>query len=449
MDFTPTNAGFPFKLQVLFLPKRYKVLWGGRAAGRSWGVARALLLLGLNKPLRILCAREFQNSITESVHKVIADQVSLLGLDAFYDIQKQGIYGRGPAAGTSFSFEGIKNNINRIKSYEGIDICWVEEAVKVSKNSWDVLVPTIRKPGSEIWMTFNPELDEDYTYKRFVKQAAQGESGDSVVVHMTYLDNPFVNDTLLDEIRREKERDYDSWDNIWMGRTRQILDGVVYAKELRRAQAEGRIGRVKWDREFPVNVSWDLGKRDLTALWFYQNVAREFRFIDYYEARGEEIPHFLKEMQKKEYVYGEMALPHDAFAKRLGMSLTIAKQIARPGYGVWEVPKLPLVQGINVARTILSNCFFDEENCADGLHALRHYKYKVLDGQYSEEPLHDDSSNGADSFRYAAIELKRPQKGMKGVLAKLGEVRDMALAERKLGMEGGRRASGSSDGWMG
>src|SRR5262249_44110905 len=150
----------------LFRPKRYKVLYGGRYGMKSWGAARALLMLGTQKPLRILCARELQNSIKDSVHKLLSDQIEILGLREFYDIQQTSIKG---VNGTEFSFEGIRHNISKIRSYEGIDICWVEEAVLVSSTSWETLIPTIRKEGSEIWMTFNPELEQDETYKRFVK----------------------------------------------------------------------------------------------------------------------------------------------------------------------------------------------------------------------------------------------------------------------------------------
>ena len=135
------NADFPQLLECLFQPKRYKVLWGGRGAGRSWGVARALLLLGTQKAIRVLCVRELQNSISESVHKLLSDQIEAMGLSNFYEIQVARIIGKN---GTSFAFDGIKNNTNKIKSYEGIDYCWVEEANKVSRASWGTLIPTIR-----------------------------------------------------------------------------------------------------------------------------------------------------------------------------------------------------------------------------------------------------------------------------------------------------------------
>ncbi len=116
------DAEFPAKLQCLFKPSRYKVLYGGRGGAKSWGVARALLIQGAERPLRILCARETQKSISESVHQLLKDQISALGLDAFYTVQETSIAGRN---GTEFSFAGLRQqNVTSIKSYEGVDICW-------------------------------------------------------------------------------------------------------------------------------------------------------------------------------------------------------------------------------------------------------------------------------------------------------------------------------------
>jgi phage terminase large subunit len=126
--------------------------------------------------LRVLCAREFQSSIRDSVHKLLCDQIKDLGLDSFYRIEQSAIFGMN---GTEFSFEGIRHNVNKIKSYEGVDIAWVEEAQTTSKSSWETLIPTIRKEGSEIWVTFNPELDTDETYKRFVLKPPPGRSSRS------------------------------------------------------------------------------------------------------------------------------------------------------------------------------------------------------------------------------------------------------------------------------
>lgn len=426
------SAAFPAALKCLFEQKRLKVLWGGRGAGRSWGVARALLTIGaappgtlhpyLGAPLRVLCAREYQNSMAESVHKVLSDQIqgtlpNGLGLEGLYEIQRDHIIGRSgtPAAGSSFSFEGIKNNTNRIKSYEGIDVCWVEEAVKVSRASWGVLIPTIRKEGSEIWMTFNPELETDYTYRRFVLEADPQEA---VVRKMTWRDNPWFPEVLRRTMEADRERDPDYYLNVWEGHCRQILEGAVYARELRRMQEDERIARVPWDPEWPVDTAWDLGRADATSIWFFQRIALQTRVIGYLEASGEDIGHYIRELQKLRYTYGTHWLPHDARARRLGMKLTI-EEILRQHYpkGVQIVPRLSVTDGINAARMLLAKCWMDSEGCADGLTALRHYKFKVAEEPddsplgrrlvLSNEPLHDWASHGADGFRMMAIAVGR------------------------------------------
>lgn len=433
------DAPFPVKLQCLFQPKRYKVLWGGRAAGRSWGVARALLLIGLERPLRVLCARELQNSIADSVHKVLSDQIGLLGLESSYEIQRDKIIGPN---GTSFSFEGIKNNVNRIKSYEGIDICWVEEAVKVSRASWGVLIPTIRKIGSEIWITFNPELETDYTYRRFVREADDS----MVVVKMTYRDNPWFNETALkDEMERDKARDPDYYLNVWEGHCVQQLEGAIYARELRRAQAEGRICEVPWEREWPVDTFWDLGRADQTAIWFAQKVAMQYRVLDYYSASQFDITHFIKVLQTREYNYGLHHLPHDAFAKKLGSKRTIEEIIRQSYPGMTRrVPKLSIVDGINAARIVFPNCWFDETKCEEGLNSLRHYRYRVVDGQLSNEPLHDWASDGADAFRYLAISIKGPRSEASVPDFNQARFADrVSLATREIG-----RLANSGLGWL-
>ncbi len=424
----PIDIQFTEKLQCLFEPWRYKVLWGGRAAGRSWGVARALLLLGMRKPLRVLCARELQNSLTESVHKLLSDQINLLGLGNFWDVQVGRIFSRpgvffhpdrpGSALWeSSFSFEGIKNNTTAIKSYEGIDYCWVEEANKVSKSSWQVLIPTIRNPGSEIWLTFNPDLKTDFTYKHFVLR----ESANKVVVHMTYRDNPWISSEMLGEMEEMKADDEDDYLNIWEGQCRVVLDGVVYAKEIRRAMKEGRITRVRYDPSVPVLTFFDLGRADKTAIWFVQIVGQQFRVIDYFEDSGEDITYYLRHMQGMGYVFGDVHLPHDAKAKRLGSKRTIEEVVKAAGYRVRIVAKLSLTDGINAARMVFRNCYFDEKATETGLDRLRHYRYKVVEGQYSSDPVHDEHSDGADAFRYMGIALKSPdQKGTGKIRRLLG-----------------------------
>ena len=185
----------PDKLLPFYYKKsRYKIAFGGRGSAKSWTIARLLVLLAASKQIRVLCARETQKSIQESVHKLLKDQIDLLGLNAFFDVQESKILGKN---GSDFAFVGIRQqNITNIKSFEAVDICWVEEAQVVTKKSWDMLTPTIRKPGSEIWVTFNPELDTDETYERFVLNPPE----ESIVIECNYTDNPWFPNEL------EKER---------------------------------------------------------------------------------------------------------------------------------------------------------------------------------------------------------------------------------------------------
>jgi phage terminase large subunit len=387
---------------MLFAPARYKVLYGGRGGAKSWSVARALLTQGVSKPIRVLCAREFQSSISDSVHKLLSDQINALGMDAFYTIEKAAIHGKN---GTEFSFAGIKHNVGRIKSYEGVDIVWVEEAQNVSKHSWETLIPTIRKDGSEIWVTLNPELDTDETYKRFVANPPPG----AVVRKVTYADNERFPPELEKERLYLKERDPDAYLTIWEGQCRHTLDGAIYAKELRRAAEEGRITRVPYDGSKPVHTFWDLGWSDATSIWFAQSIGFDYRIIDFMQDTQRSIPEFLRLLQAKQYVYGTDYIPHDGGAKnQAAAGRTIEMQLRGAGRTVVVQERFSIADGINAARTIFDNCWFDENKCADGLQALRHYRYDVdpESGQFSKQPLHDHNSHAADAFRGLAMSLK-------------------------------------------
>ena len=400
MSEAPT-IDFPEKLECLFRPGRYKILYGGRGGAKSWGVARALLALGTTAPLRILCAREIQKSIADSVHRLLADQVSAMGLEAFYDVQQTTIKGRN---GTQFLFAGLKHNINNIKSLEGADRVWVEEAQTVSKASWEKLIPTVRKPGSQIIVSFNPELETDETYVRFVKNRAP----DSEVVKIDWRDNPWFPAELEVERLHLKETDPDAYLTIYDGHCRQTLDGAIYAKEIRAATEEGRITRVRYDQSKPVHTFWDLGRADKTSIWFAQMVAFEFRLIDFYENSGHALGHYMKALQSLPYVYGEHWLPHDANNELIASERTVAQQMRAAGFTVRITPKTTVANGINAARTLFPNVYFDADKCADGMNHLRRYRYDVdpETGQFSKEPLHDDASHAADAFRYLAVSLR-------------------------------------------
>ena len=400
------EAHFPEKLRCLFKPARYKVLYGGRGGAKSWGIAKALLIIGLNRPIRVLCAREYQNSIKDSVHKLLSDQIVQMGMTGHYEITQAAIRGSN---GTEFSFIGLKNNINNIKSYEGCDVCWVEEAVTVSRLSWNVLIPTIRKEGSEIWISFNPELETDETYQRFVVNPPD----DCVVQKINWSDNKWFPETLKLEKDSLLARDPIAYATVWEGVCRQTVDGAIFAREMQQAELDGRITRVTYDPVKPVHVVFDLGWADSTALWFVQFIGMETRLIRYIEDSQQTISHYLSLMQSYGYVYDTLWLPHDAQNKTLASNGRSIEQIVRnAGFKTRVIERTPIADSINAARTIFGNCWFDRENCADGLACLRHYRYDVDPdtGQFSRAPLHDQYSHGADAFRYIGLMVNEPKR---------------------------------------
>ena len=401
------NAQFPLKLQCLFTPaySRYRVLWGGRGSGKSWGAARALLIKGVQNPIRILCAREFMSSMRDSVHKLLCDQIIDLGLTGFYEITQSSIRG---ANGTEFAFVGLKNNVANVKSYEGVDVCWVEEAQTVSRLSWDILIPTIRKEGSEIWITFNPLLETDDTWQRFVIH----KQPDWIVQKVNWQDNPWFNETLRQEKDALKSRDIQAYNNVWEGLCRQTVDGAIFAREMQAAELEGRITNVPYDPVKPVHAVFDLGWADMTAIWFVQFIGMETRLIRYFEVNQTTMSEILAKMQTFGYIYDTLWLPHDAQNKTLASQGRSIEDIVRAaGYKTKVLERVPVADSINAARTIFRACYFDRQNTHEGLQCLRNYRYEVdpETQQFSRTPLHDHFSHGADAFRYIGLMVNEPR----------------------------------------
>jgi phage terminase large subunit len=198
-------------LKPFIKPHRYKVAYGGRGSGKSWGIAELLVEIARRGCYRILCARELQMSIADSVMALLTDTIERKGYEVEFEILKQSISHLG--TGSEFLFYGVKNNPTKIKSLEGVDICWIEEAESVSKESWRIIIPTIRKEDSEIWVTFNPKNILDETYQRFVVTPPS----DSVVLKVNYADNPHFTSVLRKEMEEDKVRDFELYRHTWLG----------------------------------------------------------------------------------------------------------------------------------------------------------------------------------------------------------------------------------------
>lgn len=216
-----------------FVPgPRYRVVYGGRGSVKSWTIARALIMLACKSKKRILCAREYQKSIKESVHFLLKSQIERMGLEDEFIVRDTEIVNRWN--GSQFIFAGLHHNVSSLKSTEAVDICWIEEAETTSQDSWDTLDPTIRKPGSEIWISFNPIQETDPVYKMFAVKDLRLPG--AVVVQVSWKDNPWLPPVLRRQAEYMREHDPERYDHIWGGKTwfkndAQVLNGKWGVKE--------------------------------------------------------------------------------------------------------------------------------------------------------------------------------------------------------------------------
>jgi phage terminase large subunit len=371
-------------------------MYGGRDGAKSWSMARALLARGYLKPERILCAREVQKSIAESVHQLLKDQVKELGLEGFYNVQQNYIHG---ANGTQISFHGLSGQTaSSIKSFEGTTICWVEEAQTISKRSWDLLEPTIRTPQSEIWASFNPDMDTDETYKRFVLS----KPPDAIVTKIDWTDNPWRStalDASRERMRLEAPEDYD---HIYGGHCRPAVEGAIYYNEVSKLRSSGRLANVPYDPMLKVHVVCDLGYNDFMSLILVQRLASEIRIIRYIEDRMRYIPSYDQELKDLKLNWGKLYLPHDGKARHVTGS-SAEEQFRALGWKVEIIPDIGIEQGIRKVRELFGRFYVDKTLAGELINRLGRYRRRVnADGQASA-PVHDDESHGADGTRYMAI----------------------------------------------
>ncbi len=191
------------------------------------------------------------------------------------------------------------------------------------------------------------------------------------------------------------------------------VKGAIYAGELALARASGRIARVPCDPLLAVDTVWDLGVGDATAIWFSQSLrSGELRLIDYYEASGEGLPHYLGVLKAKGYNYGRHVAPHDIQVKEFASGRSRLEAAAALGLTFVIAPNIPIEDGIHAARMLFPLCWFDAEHCKAGLEALQHYKrdYNTRLNEFKATPVHDWSSHGADAWRYLAVTHRTPRE---------------------------------------
>jgi len=379
---------------------RYLVWYGGRGSGKTVNVAKGLLVRGKKDKITVLCVREFQNSISDSVIKTLADEIENLGFSDFYEVQSNGIYGKN---GTEFIFKGVRNNVQSIKSMANLDYIWAEEAQVISDGSWETLIPTLRQPGSQFFITLNPRNPTDPTYVRFISE----KSSDTYALRVNFNRNPWFPDALKKEAEKLQKTDPEAYSHIYLGEFDTRRSGAVYAKQIAKAREDGRITLVPYDPSCQVFTSWDLGFGDSTAIWWLQFVGRELRWIDFYENNGEMLDHYAGIVKAKPYNYFRRGhyLPHDGGHGNI-RGESVSRQLEMLGIQNEVLARESDINpGIEVLRQTLAYSVFDAQKCKDGLHALENYGYEWDDdkGAFKGKPVHNWSSHAADSARYAAI----------------------------------------------
>jgi len=399
-DVVSLDLTLPEKLEPLYQPKRYKVMHGGRGGGKSHGVAQVLLDLGARTQLRILCAREIQKSMRDSVHRLLKDYIVKLGLESFYEVLDTEIRGIN---GTLFLFTGLQSHtVDSIKSFEGVDIVWVEEAHGVSKKSWDTLTPTIRKEGSEIWATLNPDMETDETWQRFIATP----SPDTWVAEVNWHDNPWFPQVLEDErLKAKRSMLKEDYEHIWEGKPRRVAAGAIYRHEIEHLYADSRATRVPYDSKLPVHTVWDLGWNDSMTIAMVQVGPMDVRIIDYIEDSHRTLDYYVNELEKRPYRWGTDYLPHDGATKNFQTGQSTEQ--ALKGLGRRKVrclPALNVEEGIKSARMMFPRTYFDANKTARLLECLKRYQRQInASTKEPMGPLHDEFSHGADCFRYVAM----------------------------------------------
>lgn len=413
----------PEAFMPLLQPARYKAAYGGRGGGKSHFFGEEIILEAFRRPLRWACIREVQNAIRDSVRQLLVDKIQKFGLEAFFTVNRDEIISHH---GEPIIFKGMQSyNAGNIKSLEAFDGVWVEEAALFSERSLDMLIPTVRKPGSQLFFSWNPENDTDAVDKFF---RGGHPPKDSVVQEVSWRDNPWLSEEMADERARMLAADPEKYEHVWEGGYNIVSEAAYYAKHIAAAEKEGRVGEFAYDPTLPVSTSWDLGIDDYTALWFFQNHGTHVVVVDFFETNNaglDEIcrtalPEICTEGREryaalanlgrsKGYRYDRHYLPHDIKVRELGaggkMRIEALFALGFPPSSInVGVPTAP-DDRVEAARRLLPQVKFNRTpRISLGLRHLRSYKRRMHRelGIYMG-PLKDGHDHAADAFGEYAI----------------------------------------------
>ena len=398
------DVDFPRVFTPLLKSARYKGAYGGRGSGKSWFFAMMVILRMVEQKTRIVCLREIQMSIRDSCKQLLEDTVKHLGwIDMFQSTEHEII---GPH-GSNCIFRGLHGHTAAsIKSLEGYQIAWAEEAQSLSQRSLDLLLPTIRADKSELWFSWNPISRLDPIDKLLRKYTPKG----AIVVESNWQDNPWFPESLRFDMERDRQQDPEKAAHIWDGEYASVTGGAYYAALLSDARKAGRITVVDYDPLIPVYTAWDLGIGDSMSLWLWQQTPDSIRIIDHYENHSLPLTHYVKWLAMQPYHgnYADDWLPHDARVRELGTGLTRVETLKKLDRRPRVIPNHKVADGINAMRELLPRMWFDAKRCEYGLECLMQYRedYDERLLTLKSRPLHDWTSHTADAARYMAMAFK-------------------------------------------
>jgi phage terminase large subunit len=399
----------------LLQPARYKGAYGGRGSGKSQFFADELVKQAIRKPgFRGLCCREVQKSLKESAKRLIETKIEAHGLGQLFDVQESQI--KTPGGGL-IVFAGLQDHTSEsIKSYEGFDVAWVEEAQTVSDRSLNLLRPTIRAPGSELWFSWNPRRAVDA-----VDIMLRGEElpTNAAVIRANWNDNPWFPAELEQERQDCLRQQPDQYEHIWEGDYVTVSAGAYFARHLATARQEKRITQLPVNPTLGLKAYWDIGVRDATAIWIVQFSGHTVHVLDYYEAVGQDLATHLNWMRASGYEAAECILPHDGAKMDAVTAIRFEDHISAAGFRVRTIPNQgrgAAMKRVETARKLFPAIWFDEAKCEGGLAALGWYHEKRDEHRnIGLGPEHDWASHGADAFGLMCCDYEEPRAAIKPV----------------------------------
>lgn len=403
----------------LLKKSRYKGAYGGRGSGKSHFFAESLVEDAiLNPGMRAVCIREVQKSLAESAKRLIEDKIQSMGVGSLFDVKKTEI---GTPGGGVILFQGMQDHTaESIKSLEGIDRAWIEEAQTLSSRSWRMLRPTIRKEGSEIWASWNARLKSDPVDQFF--RGIQGMTDPSIVsVKANWKDNPWFPKVLEDERQRDLRSDPDAYPHVWEGDYVSILAGAYYASALKQAEADGRIDFVPADPNLRTYAFWDIGgpgkKADAMTIVLAQFVGLEIRVLDYIEGQGQVLGYYTGELRDRGWAKAYCVVPHDAAQTHADnpTGMDFEAQLRGAGFTTEKVHSPPgiVMQRVATTRKLFPRIRFNKAKTEALVAALGWYHEKRDEERgIGLGPDHDWSSHAADAFGLMCVFYREPQKAV-------------------------------------